>query len=526
MPTPAFITTMHAALRNRRLFTRAASVFATLFILPGEAFAQAAGTLSYAPSAAPSAAAVPLPGVVLIPLGFALMVLGLRVIHKRGTRQLLGALLMLGATSAMIPGVMYVQQAIAAGLLIELNNPGGATLDLPSGPAEYRNTSGIALTITSVAALPECSSNGPADECRAGMELADQASCSTDFSCASLVTAANDDAIALTNGGNAAIDVLANDSGEPPLQAISFGDSLANVGVFPADGVTLGAFPAPGGGTLDVSLNASGNLSVTANGTTGAGSVTLFYSMSSTVIAGDDTAQVLVTFGDLPTAVADTLATLGAGNEFSTDVGVTLNIGAGTGLLNNDTLGSPAAVLTQWGGGDASAGVDRNPGTSRPLAGGTMTVYADGAMDLVNPTVPGVFTFNYIIGNSVGSSQGSVEIYVNDPPVAEDDALTAVVSVVTNYAAATLFNNNGAGADYLGAPTATITSFGGGSLGGAVTDNAAGATVGIPGFGGALTVNADGSLSIDSPALNGSFTFQYLIDNGVGTDSATVTVSI
>jgi hypothetical protein len=40
-------------------------------------------------------------------------------------------------------------------------------------------------------------------------------------------------------------------------------------------------------------------------------------------------------------------------------------------------------------------------------------------------------------------------------------------------------NRRGAGADSLGTSAATIVSFGGGSLGGAVTDNVAGATVAV-----------------------------------------------
>ena len=48
--------------------------------------------------------------------------------------------------------------------------------------------------------------------------------------------------------------------------------------------------------------------------------------------------------------------------------------------------------------------------------------------------------------------------------------------------------------DNLGSPPATLTSFGGGSLGGAVTDQAAGSSVTLAG--GALTVNADGSYEI------------------------------
>ncbi|PJF39922.1 MAG: hypothetical protein CUN54_07225, partial [Phototrophicales bacterium] len=210
---------------------------------------------------------------------------------------------------------------------------------------------------------------------------------------------ARDDALNVTNGGSNNINVTDNDRGRG-LQVVSFGDSVATVGTFSADGVTVGSFPAPGGGTIDVTIDAVGNLTATANGTTGTGTVTIFYEIQA-ANGSTDTAQVTITFGDFPVAVDDTLATLGTGNEYSTNVGVTLNIGAGTGLLNNDTLGNPAATLTDWGGGDASNNVNRNPGTSRPFAGGTLTVNADGSFDLVNPTIPGTFTFDYIIDNGL-----------------------------------------------------------------------------------------------------------------------------
>lgn len=332
------------------------------------------------------------------------------------------------------------------------------------------------------------------------------------------------DAISVTNGGNVVTSITNNDAGDAPIQVISFGDTLLNVGIVPADGATILQVVA-GGGTIDTTIAADGTIDVTANGTTGTGTVTIFYEIQ--VGNGTtDIGQIDITFGDFPTAVDDTLATLGAGNEYDTDVNVTLNVGAGAGLLNNDTLGNPAATLTLWGGGDASPSVNRAIGTSRPFAGGTLTVNADGSFDLVNPTVPGTYTFDYIIDNGLGSSQATVEIYVNDPPVAQDDAITASVGQTNTYPAPALFDDNSNGTDYLGAPPATITFFGAGSFGGAVTDNAAGATIAIPVLGGTLTINTDGSMVIDSPTSTGIFTVQYQIDNGVGTSTASITITI
>ena len=74
--------------------------------------------------------------------------------------------------------------------------------------------------------------------------------------------------------------------------------------------------------------------------------------------------------------------------------------------------------------------------------------------------------------------------------------------------------------DALGNPAATLTSYSGGSLGGAVTDHAAGASV----FG--LTVNGDGSFELVNPELVGTYTVQYRITNTAGTSDATVTINV
>ena len=80
--------------------------------------------------------------------------------------------------------------------------------------------------------------------------------------------------------------------------------------------------------------------------------------------------------------------------------------------------------------------------------------------------------------------------------------------------------------DFTGAPAATITSFGGGSFGGSVTAHAAGTTANTPGIG-ALTVNADGSLTfVPASGFTGPTTFQYRLANSVGTNDASATLAI
>ena len=80
--------------------------------------------------------------------------------------------------------------------------------------------------------------------------------------------------------------------------------------------------------------------------------------------------------------------------------------------------------------------------------------------------------------------------------------------------------------DFLGSPTATIASFGGGSFGGSVTDHAAGGSATASGVG-TLTVNANGSLIFTPVAtFTGLLTFQYRLANSGGTSDATSSLAV
>ena len=124
-------------------------------------------------------------------------------------------------------------------------------------------------------------------------------------------------------------------------------------------------------------------------------------------------------------------------------------------------------------------------------------------------------------------SDGLVFTINSLPPVATDDAPGPAVGYSTLHDAdfsetagsGVLFN------DHLGAPEATLTSFGGGSLGGAVTDHAAGVSVSLAG--GTLQVNDDGSFSLSGqPLTPGIYRFDYRITNSSGTSDATVTIQV
>jgi len=233
-----------------------------------------------------------------------------------------------------------------------------------------------------------------------------------------------------------------------------------------------------------------------------------------------DTAEITVTPASTPPfAVAD---------SYSTPAGTPLTVAAGpNGLLANDTLGTPSATLVSFGGGSIGGSVTSHPaGTSVSFgSGGSLTVNADGSLGFTPAAgFAGTFTFQYRITNTAGSSDATVTIQVtgtaptavNDPGYTTDVGATLSVPAVTGVLAN----------DSLGSPTATLTRFGGGSLGGTVTDHGAGSTATF-GSGGSLTVNADGSFSFTPAAgFSGSFTFQYRIANAVGSSDATVTIEV
>ncbi|MCG8403774.1 MAG: Ig-like domain-containing protein, partial [Phycisphaerales bacterium] len=191
-----------------------------------------------------------------------------------------------------------------------------------------------------------------------------------------------------------------------------------------------------------------------------------------------------------------------------------------TGLLGNDTDvdNDPLTELTvtQVGGDPANAA------TFTLNNDGTFTYEHDG-VGMTN------VSFQYMANDGdADSNVATVDIEVLFGPAANDDMYTTTLNTALNVNAADGVIQGGAvGAmmDTLGNPAATLTSFGGGSLGGAVTDNAAGATVN---FGaGSLTMNADGSFDF-TPDTNftGNFTFDYRLTNAAGTDDATVTILV
>ncbi len=193
------------------------------------------------------------------------------------------------------------------------------------------------------------------------------------------------------------------------------------------------------------------------------------------------------------------------------------------GLLENDHLGIPAATIVSFGGGSLPGDASTHlVGTTLVggLAGGDLTVNADGSFTLANPSQTGDYSFRYRLQNSADSDDATVTIQVQQLPTAVDDGpYTLLEGDDLDIGLADpndLLEN-----DTLGFPEAVITGIGGGDLIGPANPGDS-----TPLGGGTLTVNADGSFSLVAADTAGTYSFEYTLDNLAGSDTATVTIQV
>ncbi len=298
----------------------------------------------------------------------------------------------------------------------------------------------------------------------------------------------------------------ADDLGFPAATISSFGPTTGTE--------TLAGQPGSTSGSAGLTVNANGSFVYTPTAT---GVHTFVYTLANTV--GSDTAVVTITVNKPPTANDDNPGasyTLLLGGSLSRPAGdLFADHGAGA-----DDLGFPVATIASFG---PATGSETPAGQAGSTTGGTgLVVNANGSFNYT-PTTTGIHTFVYRLSNSVGSDTATVTITVNKIPIANDDnpgaAYTIQFGNTLTRPAADLFANHGAGADDLGFPVATITSFGP-STGAETPAGQPGSTTG----GSGLTVNANGSFTY-TPTTPGVHTFVYTLANAVGSDTAVVTIS-
>jgi hypothetical protein len=277
--------------------------------------------------------------------------------------------------------------------------------------------------------------------------------------------------------------------------------------------VTTTGFPTPSiaqGGALPAGVNYidNGNGTGTLSGTpaANAGGVYPLTFTASNGVPPNAVQNFSLTVQAPPSAVADGPYLVDANTTFSRATSDPDD------LLDNDTLGSPAATITSFGGGSVGGTVTSNAAGSTVTFGagntGSLTVQSNGAFTFTPATgFTGVVTFQYRLTNTAGTSDATVTIHVR-PKATADIFLEAVVgNVIVNTANGTTFSvlNNDV---FNGAPNA---------LAGALSTN-----------GGAVTLNAaTGTFTYNPPVgFQGSDSFTYTITDSSGFTSAPATVSI
>ena len=206
-------------------------------------------------------------------------------------------------------------------------------------------------------------------------------------------------------------------------------------------------------------------------------------------------------------------APVAAADSYSLGQGSTLTLAA-PGVLDNDTTNG--ASIVSYG---ATTGTEQAvPGSPTPTShGGLVTMAADGGFSYTpSAGFTGTDTFSYVIRNGGGSATGAVSLTVSPLPEARNDTFNATRGTTLNVPAAGVLTN-----DTLNG--ATLKSYGPSS--GAEQPSPGSPT--LSSHGGSVILNSDGSFSYTPPSgFTGSDSFLYVIQNGVGSSTATVTLSV
>lgn len=283
--------------------------------------------------------------------------------------------------------------------------------------------------------------------------------------------AADDSATTLTNSV-AVVNVIVNDT-----SAVST--------INPA---TV-AVTAPTGGTATANLN--GTITYTPPATPGI--YTFTYTVkdnaASPLTSNVATVTVTVDQGPLPPLAAD---------DPASPLSITMNSSTIIDLVANDTPSAPATI------DQATVAIATYP------ANGTVTVHANGSATYAPAKgYVGTDSFTYTVKDSTGlqSNAATVALTITAPaPVANNDTVAVQANMSKQI--------NVIGNDTVEAP---------------VLINPASIVVSTPTDGTAVA-NADGTITYTAPALPGTYTFTYTVDNNaaqpLSSNSATVTVTV
>ena len=275
--------------------------------------------------------------------------------------------------------------------------------------------------------------------------------------------------------------------------------------------VTTIGFPTPsiarGGAALPatVTFTDNGNGTGTLSGTPAAGTGGV-YALTFTATNGippNAVQNFTLNVAEAPNAVAD--------GPYLTDANTTLARVAADpdDLLDNDARGFPLATLTSFGGGSLGGTVTSNAaGTTATFGTGSLVVQSTGAFTFTPATgFTGVFTFQYRLTNTGGTSDATVTINVRPKATADLFPETVVGNVIVNTGLGTPFSI--LGNDVFNG-TATINASAFSTNGGLVIAN-----------------SGTGTFTYDPPVgFQGTDTFTYTIIDASGLTSAPATVSL
>lgn len=252
-----------------------------------------------------------------------------------------------------------------------------------------------------------------------------------------------------------------------------------------------------------LTFNANGGFAYVNDGSSATSDSFTYTASDGTSISAPATVTISIA-GTPPVAVAD---------AFSSTQGQALTVPA-PGVLTNDSLNG--AVITSYGAisGTEQNGVGNDAATAQ---GGTINLQSNGSFIYnAGSNFTGSDGFKYVLTNAGGASTAAVTITVTAAaPLASPDSYTTPSGTALVVAPPGVFTNdtlNGASIASYGATGVEQTSVG-----------SAAATA----QGGSIVLGATGGFTYNAAAsFTGTDAFKYVLRNGGGSSSATVTITV
>lgn len=315
-----------------------------------------------------------------------------------------------------------------------------------------------------------------------------------------------------------------------PAVQVTIRDTFGNVVSSATNSITLAIGNNPSGGTMSgtttvAAVNGVATFSNLSINVIGSG-YTL--SASAGTLSGATSSAFNVTHGPLDHFLVEAAGGGPIGNQLA-NTPFNVRVTAQDEYNNTVTSFTGTVNFTSTPGGGISAGATSGAFTAGVLSSHSITFATSGPYTLTATSSSGTQS-----GTSNSFEVHAPPMAVNEGPMSDSSPGQWLHAFYSTTASPQTFNLSAPGVlsnDNLGFPSATITSFGGDSMGGTVTHYAAGTTVSpLPGDGrttGSLRVNANGSITFTPPdGFTGNYVFRYRLTNVRGTSDAQVTIAV